>query len=83
MVDTLMCSSWNDPNDDLHIETRADAIEFCTGLLSNEFFIALKLKSKKKKGDAGKYSVMFFKSYSKSSFVLDTCLRFSACTIML
>lgn len=51
LVDTLMSSSWADANDDLHLETRFDAIEFCTGLLSNEFFIALKLKSKKRVTD--------------------------------
>ena len=49
-----MSSSWADANDDLHLETRFDAIEFCTGLLSNEFFIALKLKSKKRVTDGGK-----------------------------
>lgn len=48
LVDTLMSSAWAEYNEDLHVETRMDAVEFCTGLLSNEFFIALKLKSKKR-----------------------------------
>ena len=52
-----MGSSWSEYNDDLHLETRLDAVEFCTGLLSNEFFIALKLKSKKRVTDAGLWYV--------------------------
>lgn len=46
-----MGSSWAEENEDLHLETRLDAVEFCTGLLTNEFFIALKLKSKKRVTD--------------------------------
>lgn len=48
-----MTSKWAEPNDDLHLVSRADAAEFCTGLLCNEFFILLKHKSKKKVADAG------------------------------
>lgn len=58
LVDTLMSSHWGDPgNDDLHVACRSEAAEFCTGLLSSEFFVALKLKSKKKSStdsDSGK-----------------------------
>ena len=49
-----MSSAWAEFNEDLYLETRMDAVEFCTGLLSNEFFIALKLKSKKRVTEGGK-----------------------------
>ena len=48
-----MGSAWAEFNEDLYLETRMDAVEFCTGLLSNEFFIALKLKSKKRVTEGG------------------------------
>ena len=59
LVDVLMASKWTEKNEDLFIDTRVEAIEFCTGLPSNEFFIALKLKSKKKLAvtDGGMYKL--------------------------
>jgi len=48
IVDLLMASKWAE-EDQLGLQTRSDAVEFCTGLLANEYFIAL--RQKKKKGE--------------------------------